>query len=89
MSCENGNSIKVVIPDGTKVSIPEGGLEMQKLRVFFGFSTEEIADKMGISESTYKHLEYGYRPIRRAYIQSLAYIYGISEHDIRVPEIKD
>lgn len=60
-------------------------MKLRELREKAGYKQIEIAEKVGLSLSTYSAYEIGYRTIPTDVAEKLAKIYGMTVEDIFLP----
>ncbi|MCE4957684.1 helix-turn-helix transcriptional regulator [Macrococcoides caseolyticum] len=61
-------------------------LSLESARTEFGYTQNEIADKLGVSRVVYNQWETGKKLPKQMVIFALAYIYGINSDILRLPK---
>lgn len=61
-------------------------LSLEAARIEFGYTQNEIADKLGVSRVMYHNWETGKALPKQMVIYALAYIYGVNADLLRLPK---
>lgn len=61
-------------------------LSLEAARTEYGYTQNEIADKLGVSRVAYSNWETGKALPKQMVIYALAYIYGINADLLRLPK---
>ncbi|MEG3845177.1 helix-turn-helix transcriptional regulator, partial [Microcoleus sp. herbarium14] len=60
---------------------------IKKIREFCGYSQKEVADRLGITQTTYSRLENGHTQLDFARLEQIAGLYGLSQVDIMTKQL--